>query len=343
MERTSEVMGDLSIMQVAQEQGPWLTFTVRQLGVRHAVEVGTFTGYSALCIAEGLPTAVACTASTSTPSTWMSVARSGTEAGVAGRIDVTIGPALETLRSLPTDDPIDLAFIDADKENYGAYYEELLARLAPGGLIVADNALWSAAVLDGDSTDPSTVAIVSLQRHGRRGRPRRRPAAERRRRPDAGAQTLTPAGGSDPASRTRADRPPLRWAHRFRSTEEPPSDHRDDPRSPRHRRRFRRQGRGDQGGLHGHARAGGGRRAGPHDKIALLYVLGEEFTGYSGGAMWEDTKIGTENLSKWEKIAVVSDTKWVSESVGLFGHLMPGKIKVFSNAEEAEARAWVGA
>ncbi len=79
------------------------------------------------------------------------------------------------------------------------------------------------------------------------------------------------------------------------------------------------------------------------DKVALLYVLGEEFTGYSGKAMWEDAKIGTESMSKWEKIAVVSDTKWVSESVGLFGHLMPSKIKVFSNADEAEARAWVGA
>ncbi len=164
VERTSEAMGDLSIMQIAQEQGPWLTFTVRQLGVRHAVEVGTFTGYSALCIAEGLPEdgRLHCF---DISSEFVDVGRPyWEEAGVDGRIEVTIGGALESLRALPADDPIDLAFIDADKENYGAYYEELLSRLAPGGLIVADNALWSGAVLDADpeTADESTAALMAF-------------------------------------------------------------------------------------------------------------------------------------------------------------------------------------
>jgi hypothetical protein len=80
-----------------------------------------------------------------------------------------------------------------------------------------------------------------------------------------------------------------------------------------------------------------------HDKIRLLYVLGADFTGYSGGAMWEDGELGTEYLKSWERIAVVSDTPWVRHTVGVFGHLMPGRIKVFTVAEEAEAAAWVTA
>lgn len=76
-------------------------------------------------------------------------------------------------------------------------------------------------------------------------------------------------------------------------------------------------------------------------KIDLLYVLGDDFTGYSGSAMWEDGKMGTEYLTKWERIAVVTDTSWVRHSVGLFGHLMPGRIKVFPVAERAAATDWV--
>lgn len=80
-----------------------------------------------------------------------------------------------------------------------------------------------------------------------------------------------------------------------------------------------------------------------HDKIRLLYVLGADFTGYSGGAMWEDGELGTEYLRSWERIAVVTDTPWVRHTVGVFGHLMPARIKVFPVAEEADATEWVTA
>ncbi len=80
-----------------------------------------------------------------------------------------------------------------------------------------------------------------------------------------------------------------------------------------------------------------------NDKISLLYVLGDEFTGYSGGAMWEDGRLGMKSISSWERIAVVTDTKWVADTVGVFGHLMPAKVKVFGVTEEEEARAWVTA
>ncbi len=159
MERTAQEMGDLSMMQIAAEQGPWLTFTARSMGVSNAVEVGTFTGYSALCIAEGLAPGgkLHCL---DIDADFVHIGRPfWQEAGVADRIEVTIAPALETLQALPHDDPIDFAFIDADKENYCAYYEELLGRVAPGGLIVADNTLWAGAVLDESVDDSSTVAI----------------------------------------------------------------------------------------------------------------------------------------------------------------------------------------
>lgn len=80
-----------------------------------------------------------------------------------------------------------------------------------------------------------------------------------------------------------------------------------------------------------------------HDKLRLLYVLGADFTGYSGGAAWEDGKLGLAHLTKWEKIAVVSDTDWVRHTVNVFGYLIPGKVKVFSLADEADASEWVTA
>lgn len=78
-----------------------------------------------------------------------------------------------------------------------------------------------------------------------------------------------------------------------------------------------------------------------HDKIRLLYVLGDDFTGYTGGAMWEDGVIGTRHAMRWERIAVVTGTDWVRHTVGVFGFLVPGMVKVFDLGEEAAARAWV--
>ncbi|WP_031507276.1 O-methyltransferase [Streptomyces megasporus] len=138
-------------MQSAQEQGPLLAFLVRLIGARHVVEVGTFTGFSALAMARALPadgTLIACDVSEE----WTAVAREfWTRAGVADRVDLRIAPALETLRALPAEPGIDLAYLDADKGNYVHYWEELVPRLRPGGLLVADNVLFHGEVADPDA------------------------------------------------------------------------------------------------------------------------------------------------------------------------------------------------
>ena len=158
IERTSE-LGGISMMQIAPEQGAFMTILTRLLGVEHAVEVGTFTGYSSLCIARGLADGgklVCCDVSDE----WTSIAREYWEqAGVADRIDLRIAPALETLALLPEEEHLDLVFIDADKENYANYYDALLPRLRVNGVILVDNTLWSGAVIDESRDDSSTVAI----------------------------------------------------------------------------------------------------------------------------------------------------------------------------------------
>ena len=80
---------------------------------------------------------------------------------------------------------------------------------------------------------------------------------------------------------------------------------------------------------------------GKHDKLRLLYVLGDEVTGFSAGAAWQDTKVGMAHVTKWEKVAVVSDKEWLRHSVSIFGYLIPGEIKAYSTAEQADARAWI--
>ena len=160
-------LGDSARMQISPEQGQFMALLVRLTGARRIVEVGTFTGYSALCMASALPPdgqLVACDIS----DTWTAIARRyWAEAGVADRIDLRLGPGLETLESLQADGlagQIDLAFIDADKSNYLAYYEALLALLRPGGLMMVDNVLWSGSVLNADTVDPDTRAIQALNR-----------------------------------------------------------------------------------------------------------------------------------------------------------------------------------
>ena len=138
-------------MQLSPEQGQLLAFLVELTGARKAIEVGTFTGYSALCVATALPNnghLVACDVS----ETWTTIGkRYWEEAGVLDKINLCIAPALETLDKLLATgeaDSFDFAFIDADKENYLNYYETLLPLMRPGGLIVVDNVLWSGRVLD---------------------------------------------------------------------------------------------------------------------------------------------------------------------------------------------------
>ncbi len=158
IEETSK-LGGISMMQIAPEQGAFMTLLARAIGARRAIEIGTFTGYSALCLARGLPedgSLVACDVSEE----WTSIgARYWEKAGVAARIDLRIGPALETLAALPEARSFDLAFIDADKTNYLAYYEELLKRVRPGGLILVDNVLWMGRVIDPEADDDNSLAI----------------------------------------------------------------------------------------------------------------------------------------------------------------------------------------
>ncbi|MGH9030814.1 MAG: O-methyltransferase [Acidimicrobiia bacterium] len=158
IDETAE-LGGIAMMQIAPEQGAFMTLLTRLVGARQAVEVGTFTGYSALAIARGLPDEghlLCCDVSEE----WTSVAgRYWDLAGVAGKIELRIGPALDTLRSLPRDEVYDLAFIDADKPNYANYFEELVARLRRNGVILVDNTLWGGAVADSSTTDDNTKAI----------------------------------------------------------------------------------------------------------------------------------------------------------------------------------------
>ena len=159
IDETRTKVPELSIMQIAPEQGAFMTLLTNLIGARNAVEVGTFTGYSALCIARGLAPGgrlLCCDVSEE----WTAIGRQAwTRAGVADRIDLRIAPAIETLRALPSDTTIDLAFIDADKVSYPQYYEELLARLRPNGVILVDNTLWMGAVVDDKARDDATNAI----------------------------------------------------------------------------------------------------------------------------------------------------------------------------------------
>ena len=152
-------LGDVAGMQISPEQGAFLSVLVRALRPRQAIEVGTFTGYSALCIAAAMPAdgqLLCCDVSEE----WTAVGRRAwDEAGVAGRISLRIGPALDTLAGLDPALRFDLAFIDADKESYSRYWAELVPRMRPGGVLLVDNTLWSGRVVDPEVTDARTGLI----------------------------------------------------------------------------------------------------------------------------------------------------------------------------------------
>jgi caffeoyl-CoA O-methyltransferase len=158
----TEKLGPISLMQIAPEQGTLLSILARVSGARSAIEIGTFTGYSAICIARGLPpdgTLLCCDVSDE----WTSIARRYFEkAGLANRIALRLAPALETLAALPGNTTFDFAFIDADKVSYRDYYEAILPRLRPNGLIVFDNVLWMGQVLDRSTTSDDTRALQAL-------------------------------------------------------------------------------------------------------------------------------------------------------------------------------------
>jgi caffeoyl-CoA O-methyltransferase len=159
---TRRATGDAAGMQVSHDEGELLTMLTRLTGARRAVEVGVFTGYSSICVARGLPVdghLLACDVSDE----WTSIARRyWKRAGLEDRIELRLGPALDTLRALPAEPVFDLAFIDADKGNYPLYYEELVSRLRPGGLIILDNVLRGGEVADPAAQDRGTLAMRDL-------------------------------------------------------------------------------------------------------------------------------------------------------------------------------------
>ncbi|MGH7558729.1 MAG: class I SAM-dependent methyltransferase [Gemmatimonadota bacterium] len=152
-------------MQISPEQGQFMAFLMRLIDARRTVELGVFTGYSALSAALALPPdgeVVAC----EIDEEYAAIARGWwEEAGVDLKIDLRLGPALETLDGLLASgeaDAFDFAFVDADKENYSAYYERCLRLVRPGGLILFDNTLWGGAVVDPEVTDATTEALRAL-------------------------------------------------------------------------------------------------------------------------------------------------------------------------------------
>ena len=165
-EETSRL--SMSLMQIAPEQGQFMQLLVKALGIRRAIEVGVFTGYSTLCVALAMPDdgrIVACDINKE----WTDIAqRYWKEADVDHKIELRLAPALETLDTLigeQLQNKFDFAFIDADKAGYKDYYERVLALIRPGGLIAIDNTLWNGSVTDESDQTESTQAIRDINRH----------------------------------------------------------------------------------------------------------------------------------------------------------------------------------
>jgi len=164
-EETARRYPDLTTMQIGPEQGTFMTLLARIAGARDVVEVGTFTGYSAICMARGIPddgTLLALDVSEE----WTALARRYWERdGIAHKMDLRIGPALDSLRELPPDTRFDLAFIDADKEGYVAYWDELVPRMRPGGVLLIDNTLSHGRVVDPAEDSAAVQGIRDFNDH----------------------------------------------------------------------------------------------------------------------------------------------------------------------------------
>lgn len=161
--RTAELAE--SNMQIASDQGAFMGMIIKLMGVKRVIEIGTFTGYSTLAMALALPsdgTIIACDVSDE----WTNIGREHWEkAGVSARIDLRIAPAVQTLDALieaGEEHAFDLAFVDADKTGYMAYYERLLKLVRPGGVILVDNVLWGGSIIDDQKQDADTVALREL-------------------------------------------------------------------------------------------------------------------------------------------------------------------------------------
>ena len=164
IQEETAAMGEISVMQIAPDQGAFITMLCRLLGAREAIELGTFTGYSAICIARGLEPGGRLLACELSEEYAEIAARNFEAAGVADRIEIRIGPAADTLRDLPEREVFDFGFIDADKTGYPDYYEQVLLRTRPGGLIMVDNVLAAGQVVGGDEDDEFTSESVGAIR-----------------------------------------------------------------------------------------------------------------------------------------------------------------------------------
>lgn len=154
------------VYQIGPEQGTFMTMLASVMGARQAIEVGTFTGYSSICVARGLAEGgqlICCDISEE----FTSLARAyWQKAGLADRIELRLGPALDTLRALPGGAAFDLAFIDADKQGYRGYWDELVPRMRPGGVILVDNTLLHGRIFAADP-DPDALAIREFNEYAR--------------------------------------------------------------------------------------------------------------------------------------------------------------------------------
>jgi caffeoyl-CoA O-methyltransferase len=162
VEQAGEDMGDLALMQIAGDQAAFMTIVVRAIGARRALEVGTFLGYGAIAIARGLPDdgELICV---ELDQEYAERAREHLRrAGLDGKVEIRVGPALESLRAMDRTEQFDFAFIDADKTEYIDYFEEVLARLRPNGVLMIDNTLRDGTVLDpGDSESARVTAELN--------------------------------------------------------------------------------------------------------------------------------------------------------------------------------------
>lgn len=155
-------LGRIAGMQIAAEQGTLMGILAHAIGARNAIEIGTFTGYSAICVARALPPdghLLCCDVN----GEWTAIARRYWErAGLTNKITLKLAPAAETLAALPPGTTFDFAFVDADKVSYHHYYEEILKRLRQNGLMLIDNVLWGGSVLDQTNQTEDTKAIRAL-------------------------------------------------------------------------------------------------------------------------------------------------------------------------------------
>ena len=161
---TTESLGDISRMQTSKEQGSFMMLLVAAIGAKSAIEIGTFTGYSSLCIARGLAPdgRLICIDQSEE---WTAIARNyWAEAGVERKIELRLGPAVRTLEKLERGLRFDFAFIDADKTEYDAYYELILPRIRQNGLMLFDNMLWGGRLGAGRVRHASGRAIEKLNR-----------------------------------------------------------------------------------------------------------------------------------------------------------------------------------